>query len=184
MEQETLWMDYYEQIRSFVHKRIRRQADAEDIVQDVFMKAYQGITQLKDDEKRRAWIYKIARNRIADHYRRNRTLEELPDLAGPDEDEAGYSPREAIEGMMSILRKMPDKYREAVELADLKGMPQKELSEFLDLSYSGTKSRVQRGREMVRKMMTSCCEIESDRYGNIIEYRVVKDEPVPARRGL
>ncbi|MFD2700917.1 RNA polymerase sigma factor SigZ [Paenibacillus shunpengii] len=182
MELETLWIDYHEQIRHFVHKKIREHNDAEDIVQDVFIMASQGLAQLKDEEKCRAWIYQIARNRIADYYRRHRKTEELTDMAEPEKDEACYSAREAIEGMKSILKKMPDKYREAVELADLKGIPQKELSEFLELSYSGTKSRVQRGREMIKAMMTSCCEIETDRYGNIIEYRVVKDEPVPARR--
>ncbi|WP_106406126.1 sigma factor-like helix-turn-helix DNA-binding protein [Paenibacillus solani] len=64
--------------------------------------------------------------------------------------------------MMSILTRMPDKYREALELSELQGMSQKQLSEHLNISYSGAKSRVERGRELVKEMMTSCCAIEAD----------------------
>ncbi|WP_214626422.1 sigma factor-like helix-turn-helix DNA-binding protein [Paenibacillus agaridevorans] len=75
--------------------------------------------------------------------------------------------------MMNILTRMPDKYREALELSELQGMSQKQLSEHLNISYSGAKSRVQRGRELVKEMMTSCCTIEADHYGNIVEYDVI-----------
>lgn len=89
---------------------------------------------------------------------------------------------EASEGMMSILTRMPDKYREALELSELQGMSQKQLSEHLNISYSGAKSRVQRGRELMKEMMTSCCAIEADHYGNIVGYSVIHDEPKPKKK--
>ncbi|MDQ8738594.1 sigma factor-like helix-turn-helix DNA-binding protein [Paenibacillus sp. LHD-38] len=74
--------------------------------------------------------------------------------------------------MMSILNRMPDKYREALELSELQGMSQKQLSEHLNIFYSG---------ELVKEMLTSCCSIEADHYGNIVEYCVIHDEPKPRR---
>jgi RNA polymerase sigma-70 factor (ECF subfamily) len=162
-----------------VLSKINQTADAEDIVQNIFMKAHERIGQLKDDEKAKAWLFQIARNSIIDHYRKsNRTVmlteqEELPE----EELKEDYT-MEAAEGMLTVMKKLPDKYRVAVELTELKGLSQKELSERLNLSYSGAKSRVQRGREIVKAMMNSCCEIEADRYGNIVNYEVVLDEPV------
>lgn len=147
------------------------------------MKAYRHLPQLQDETKLRAWLFQIARNAIADHFRKEKPTDELPDhmpgpeLAAPED----YS-EEAIAYMKGVLCYLPDKYREAVELSELKGMSQKELSERLGLSYSGAKSRVQRGRDMVRELMNSCCEIQTDRYGNIIDYRVILPQPVVSGR--
>lgn len=178
MKLESLWDEYYEHVRNFVLQKTNYHADAEDIVQTTFMKAYEGLALLKDEEKRRAWIFQIARNSIADHFRKEKRTEELPDtVILMEEEHVTDCSLEATEGMMSILTHLPDKYREALELSELQGMSQKQLSEHLDISYSGAKSRVQRGRELVKDMMASCCEIEADRYGNIVDYRVILDKP-------
>lgn len=179
MKLESLWDEHYEEIQKFVRRRTKSDADAEDIVQNVFIKAYQGMSLLKEEDKSRAWLFQIARNCIVDHYRKARRTEPLPEtmqLAQEEPMDDGDS-LEAAEDMRSILSYLPEKYREALELADLKGMSQKQLSEYLNISYSGAKSRVQRGRELVKDMMNSCCKIVADPYGNIVEYRVVQDEP-------
>ncbi|MDR9857002.1 RNA polymerase sigma factor SigZ [Paenibacillus sp. VCA1] len=181
---EMLWEQYHGPILGYVKQKTNRHPDAEDIVQTVFIKAYRHLPQLQDKTKLRAWLFQIARNAIADHFRKEKPTDELPDhmpdpeLSAPD----GYS-EEAIAGMKGVFPYLPDKYREALELSELKGMSQKELSERLGLSYSGAKSRVQRGREMVRDLMNSCCEIQTDRYGNIIDYRAVLPKPVVSGRG-
>lgn len=179
MKLESLWDEHYEEIQKFVRRRTKSDADADDIVQNVFIKAYQGMSLLKEEDKSRAWLFQIARNCIVDHYRKARRTEPLPEtmqLAQEEPMDDGDS-LEAAEDMRSILSYLPEKYREALELADLKGMSQKQLSEYLNISYSGAKSRVQRGRELVKDMMNSCCKIVADPYGNIVEYRVVQDEP-------
>lgn len=178
MNLESLWDEYHQHVRNFVQQKISNQADAEDIVQIVFIKAYEGMPLLKDEQKRQAWLFQIARNCIVDHYRKQKKPGALADTVplAADEPVSDYS-SEAIAGMLSILTHLPDKYREALELAELNGMSQKQVSEQLDISYSGAKSRVQRGRELVKDLMNSCCRIESDRYGNIIDYRVVLDQP-------
>ncbi len=183
MKLEWLWDEYHEEVKLFVKRKTSSEADTEDIVQNVFIKAYQGISHLQDEDKSRAWLFQIARNCIVDHYRKTKRTEELPEavLAAEEEAVLDYTP-EAAEDLLSIIPRLPDKYREALELSELKGMSQKQLSEKLGISYSGAKSRVQRGRELVKEMMNSCCKIEADRYGNIVEYRVVLDEPRVTRK--
>ncbi|GAE31440.1 RNA polymerase sigma factor SigZ [Halalkalibacter hemicellulosilyticusJCM 9152] len=69
-----------------------------------------------------------------------------------------------------MINQLPAIYKEAIKLTQLDGMSQKKLSEHLGLSFSGAKSRVQRGKKNLKTLLTNCCHIESDRYGNIIEY--------------
>lgn len=176
---EMLWDQYYKPIAAFVARRTNRHPDTEDIVQTVFMKAYRHLPELQDPNRLRAWLYQIARNTVADHFRKEKRLDELPEqipivMEEKDEDTL----QEAICGMKGVIPYLPDKYREAVELSELKGLSQKELSERLGISYSGAKSRVQRGREMVRDLMNSCCTIRTDKYGNIIDYRVNLSKPI------
>ncbi|WP_339320106.1 RNA polymerase sigma factor SigZ [Paenibacillus sp. FSL R10-2734] len=183
MNLERLWDEYHEHVRNFVLHKTNHHTDTEDIVQMTFMKAYEGMARLQDEEKRRAWIFQIARNSIVDHFRKEKKTEALLDNVNIVEEEpVADCNSEASEGMMSILTRMPDKYREALELSELQGMSQKQLSEHLNISYSGAKSRVQRGRELMKEMMTSCCAIEADHYGNIVGYSVIHDEPKPKKK--
>ncbi|WP_127589541.1 RNA polymerase sigma factor SigZ [Paenibacillus lautus] len=183
MDAAAIWTEYHEPVKRFVMTRIRERADVDDIVQNVFMKVHTHVSDLKDEEKRGSWIFQIARNSIVDHYRKVRTGEELPEqLSVVDEyTEIDYD-QEVIACFQSVLPCLPDKYREALELTEYKGMSQKELSEHLGISYSGAKSRVQRGREMMKELLTGCCHIESDAYGNIVDFRIVYDEPQPIRK--
>ncbi|MFK7694499.1 RNA polymerase sigma factor SigZ [Paenibacillus sp. HJGM_3] len=182
---EELWEQHHDPIRNFVQDKTRYHPDAEDIVQNVFVKAYRRIDDLRDEQKMRAWLFQIARNSIIDHFRKVKRTEELQDQHSiEDRYEESDPDKEAVFGLQNVIRQMPDKYREALELSELKGLSQKKLSEQMGLSYSGAKSRVQRGREMLKEMMTSCCAIEADRYGNIVDYRVVlKELPRSIKKG-
>ncbi|MFC5404865.1 RNA polymerase sigma factor SigZ [Cohnella soli] len=179
MEFAQLWEQYFDEIRRFVYRKTNSHPDADDIVQTVFMKAYNHQSDLNDEDKKRAWLYQIARNSITDHFRKTKRTEELTEFIPDDQEpeEVNYS-EEALEGLKSVITQLPGKYREAIELSELTGMSQKELGEHLDISYSGAKSRVQRGREMIKEIMTTCCQIEADSYGNIVDYQVIGEEAV------
>jgi len=69
-----------------------------------------------------------------------------------------------------MIKTLPDKYRDALEMSEINGVSHKEIAEELNISYSGAKSRVQRGREKLKEVLLHCCEIKADKYGNIIEY--------------
>ena len=68
----------YERIRAFVMKRVNNAADAEEIVQDIFLKMEEGLPRLREGDRLVPWLYRIARNRIIDHYRTRRI--EVPPL--------------------------------------------------------------------------------------------------------
>ena len=72
--------------------------------------------------------------------------------------------------MLAMLPSIPEKYRAAVELAEVEGLTQQQVGQRLGLSLSGAKSRVQRGRKILRNMLLGCCHLEFDRRGNVVDY--------------
>lgn len=152
--------------------------DAEDIVQDVFVRMQRGIGGLSSANRLDAWAFRIARNAIADHYRvprrRDATGEGAARIAdglaeafdGPQED----ARTEMTRCIAPMIRGLPDVYRRAIELTELQGMTQAAAAERLGLSVPGAKSRVQRGRARLKEMLLRCCEIETDRRGRVVAF--------------
>jgi RNA polymerase sigma-70 factor (ECF subfamily) len=175
MNIEHLWIQLHEPLKGFVAKRISDVAAVEDIVQDVFIKIATNLDTLKEEEKVHTWIYKITRHAIIDFYRKQRPMEELPkQLQGFDDYEDADQSKELSVCIRPMIDQLPGIYKEAIELTELNGMTQKQLSERLGISFSGAKSRVQRGREKLKELLTACCHIEADRYGHIIDFRKKK----------
>ena len=69
-----------------------------------------------------------------------------------------------------MIESLPEHYRQALMLSEIKGMTQKEVAVREGLSLSGAKARVQRGRAMLKKTLLACCDFEFDRKGNVIDY--------------
>jgi RNA polymerase sigma-70 factor (ECF subfamily) len=177
MSIELIWKEFYAPLKGFVAKRVSNHAAVDDIVQNVFIKIAAHISEVKDSQKIHTWIYQITRNTIIDFYRKERPTVEIPlDLQIMDEYDEQDLSKELSSCLRSMIEQLPDKYREAIELTELQGLSQKQLSEQLGISLSGAKSRVQRGREKLKKLLTACCHIEADRYGNIVDYQEVNRE--------
>ena len=156
---ESIWHEFANKLGQFIRSRVSDPATAEDIRQDVFVKVQQKLGQLDDPAKLQSWLYLIARNAIIDHYRKKRETLPIPE-ALPEADAKGD--RE-IEGLKAAFRRMihslPDPYREAIVLTEFEGLTQKQLAERLGISVSGVKSRVQRGRAMLKEMLLDCCQL-------------------------
>lgn len=158
---------FQNELKSFVLKRVKDKAVAEDIVHDVFLKVHSRIHQLKDSEKIMSWIYQITRNTITDHFRKDQKfVTEIPETeVESDRNELNECVAQCLRQMVTTL---PDKYREAFELSELQNVSQTDLARKLNISYSGAKSRVQRARQMLRQKMEDLLVIETDSYGNVI----------------
>jgi RNA polymerase sigma-70 factor (ECF subfamily) len=168
---EYIWKEYHDSLYSFILTRVNESSVADDILQDVFMRILSRIDSLKDCDKLQSWTYQITRNAIIDYYRsRKKTSELSPTLTAPDA-EFSNTVREDIDAcLLPMINSLADPYREAVMLSEIEGRTQKEVAEKQDISLSGAKSRVQRGRAMIKEMMFGCCRFEFDKRGNVIDY--------------
>ena len=173
MEQHTdhLYHQFHERLKHFILRRIPDKADAEDLLQEVFLRIHARIGTLKDSSRIESWIFQITRNLIVDHYRSKRPHEEIDEEVLPDEGEHAPTATERLApAIRELVDQLPEPYREALVLTEFEGMSQKDLAERLGISLSGAKSRVQRGRAMVKDSLMRCCHFEFDRYGTVIDY--------------
>lgn len=169
--QQDAWRAYRSELYRFVRARVEDEAAAEDLVHDVLLRAYSQRDTLLDAGQLRPWLYRITRNALIDHYRKRRPTSELPDeLAGEETSEAGGAQRELARCIEPFVHALPSRYREALVLSEIEGVPQREVAERLGLSLSGAKSRVQRARKMLAAMLLDCCRVELDSRGGIMDY--------------
>lgn len=174
----SIWSEVGDSIRRFVGRRIRDPYEADDVVADVMLRIHQNVDSIDDQERVTAWVFRITRNAITDHYRRNGRRRETP-IAEPEPVAARPAdawlrdPHEAMSEVASCVRPLvavlPAVYRRALELTDLGGHSQLEAAEMEGISVSGMKSRVQRGRRQFSALIQQCCDITTDRRGDIVE---------------
>lgn len=158
--------EFYQKIKQYVLRHVRDRQDAEDIVQDVFVKVQTQQQALRDTEKLIGWIYRITKNAITDYYRLKKK-----EHTGVWVEEAGdrHVFNECVEHCLAVLSTtLPSPYKEALELSEKQNVSQLELARHWGISYSGAKSRVQRARQMLKKKMETLYNIKADAYGNII----------------
>jgi RNA polymerase sigma-70 factor, ECF subfamily len=173
-EQRT-WRAYRARLYHFVLGRVGDEASAEDIVHDVLSKAYERRDTLRDPGKLGQWMYQIARNAIVDHYRTRRPMEELPEALSDEGVGAGDDARRELASCLRpFVKELPPRYRRAVELSEFDGLTQRQVASKLGLSVSGAKSRVQRARRMLGKMLAECCRLEFDGRGSLTGYEPKK----------
>jgi RNA polymerase sigma-70 factor (ECF subfamily) len=156
-------------LRSFLRRRVRDDATADDLTQETLLKVYRSRASLRDDTRLEAWLYRVARTTLIDHYRRQKPTDELPAALAAESRDDFEAMRTAIAAAMRrFLDEMPEIYREPVRLAELEGLPLAKIALRLDLSLTAVKSRVRRGRQMLKARLQACCRFEFDRLGQVI----------------
>jgi len=175
------WQELHGNLRAFVARRVRNQADVDDLVQRVLLRIVRSLDTLRDADRLHAWVYRTARNVIVDYYRAAGSRRELAagdavDLEATDGatsasvDDDGDALRELAACLAPMLSQLPAAYQEAIRMVDLEGTPQQEAAQRAGVSLSGMKSRVQRGRRQLREVLDACCRIDLDRRGGIAAY--------------
>jgi RNA polymerase sigma-70 factor (ECF subfamily) len=171
---DSVWAAFSVPVRRFIRRRVGNDADADDVLQNVFAKIHAGLDQLADTDRLPAWIFRIARHAVIDHLRSRASRPEaadLPDDLAADSQESASAVEELAGCVRPLIDRLPEPYRHALTLTEIEGRPQRELARSLGLSLSGAKSRVQRGREQVKAMLLACCHVELDRRGRVIDYQ-------------
>jgi RNA polymerase sigma-70 factor (ECF subfamily) len=175
---DSIWTRLSADLRQFICRRVSDDHVADDLLQETFVRVHRNLPSLQEADRLAAWVYQIARNVIHDHHRQatKTTLALVDDPADEMDDHLSCLKSRSGEWLEELIRQLPDGYREAVQLSEIEGLPQQEVAERLGLSLSGAKSRIQRGRLMLKDELERCCRFEFDRRGNVMDY-----EPRPDR---
>lgn len=163
-----IWEEFSGRVRSHLLRKMRNKGDVDDLMQEIFIKIHSHLPHLRKRDKLSSWIYRIAENTLNDYYRKNPGRETEFDENKSAHGNADEDPLSGIEGCLeAFIARLPEKYREPLVMSDVEGKSQKEIAQEMDISYSGLKSRVQRGREMIKDMFVECCKLSVGKDGRL-----------------
>lgn len=179
----TIWDDVHRGLRTFIRKRVNSEEEADDLLQEVFLRVHRQLGQLKHPDRLVSWVFQIARHAIIDHYRSvERRAEMTMGLASDIEERivssdgtrtmSDEASMELAGCLRPMVERLPAKYREAVTLVELEGLTNQEAASRLGISVAGMKSRVQRGRHQLKDMLDDCCLIQLDSRRGISDYEL------------
>jgi RNA polymerase sigma-70 factor (ECF subfamily) len=169
---ETIYQDFNNQLAVLICRKVNHEDCCHDILQDVYIKVMENIDKVEKADNIKSYLLKIADNAVVDHYRKeankkNDAFSEnfvLP-LESPSND---LSLKLADCCLRTMIESLEPIYSEALILTELEGLSQQQYAEKTGISYTNAKTRVQRAREKLRKVILQCCLYEFDKYGNII----------------
>jgi RNA polymerase sigma-70 factor (ECF subfamily) len=166
---DAIWKHLSSDLRRFIRRRVADDHVADDLLQEAFVRVHRNLATLQDTERLAAWVYQIARNVVNDHHRSasNKTVALVDDDPVDDEGHAPQIGCGGIPWLDAMIRSLPDGYREAVQMAEIEELSQQEVADRLGLSLSGAKSRIQRGRAMLKNVLEGCCSFDLDGRGRV-----------------
>ena len=163
----TIYIDYSAAIHSYAFRLLGNQEDADDVTQEVFIRAHEHFAQLRDAARLRPWLYRIATNLCMDHLRKRsrvRRIFGLETSLAPDEDEDGPQREIAQPGgtaafdsiaerdyIARVLKRMPKKYAICLLLFSQQGLSYREIAEALGISPGAAAVRLSRARDLFVK---------------------------------
>lgn len=158
------WDSHEAELRGWLPGRLGNAHDAEDMLQDLFLKALRQDRKFCEIANARAWLFEVARNAVADRMRLKKEQVELPDdLVAEHEEPAAVESLAAC--LPRALSELPEEDREAITRCDLEGMTQEDYARLKGLTLPGAKSRVQRARKRLREHLTEACQVKFDAAG-------------------
>jgi RNA polymerase sigma-70 factor (ECF subfamily) len=164
-------MPYMDALYTAAMRMTHNAADAEDLVQETFLRGYRGYPRFEEGTNLRAWLYRILTNTFINSYRSKQRrpqesdLGEVEDLylyrrlGGLEASERGRSAEDELmdlvtdEEVKRALDELPDQFRVAVLLADVEGFSYKEIAEILDIPVGTVMSRLHRGRKGLQRLL-------------------------------
>lgn len=163
------WQVLGQRLGAYIGRRLPAQ-EVDDVLQDVLLRIHKNVRYLSDDSRFGPWVYSVARNAVIDQLRKKRLpTTDVAELETIAESEEADSEQALLNCVTPFVARLPEAYRHAITLVELEGLTQADAAKMAGVSLSGMKSRVQRGRRLLREMFEECCSLKIDARGRVIE---------------
>ena len=168
----VLAMEHMPALYTAARRMTRNPADAEDLVQETFLKAYRSFDRFEEGTNLKAWLYRILTNTFINSYRAAKRRPEKADVEDVEDlylyrrlgdlNSGGFgrsAEEEVLQGITDdevkqAIESLPETFRMAVLLADVEGFSYKEIAEITEVPIGTVMSRIHRGRRALQKALT------------------------------
>ena len=163
------WNSHERELRNYLRHRAGDGHLADDLLQEVFVRAMQQGRDVCTLDNARAWLFQVARNALVDHQRLQKDT-----VAVPEEIPAPESQVEPVAALgacvLRVLSELTAEDRDIIEQCDLEGVKQKDYAARQGLSLAAVKSRLLRARERMRGQMSAACQVRFDEQGRVSDH--------------
>lgn len=179
MNPQSAFETYKDQIQHFLTTLVQDPVQAEDLLQETFLRAHRHWESLRDPAAVKAWLYRIATNICNDHFRRSASplasplpapefdllLEHITSDQAEPEADSMVERVEMSRCVQQILHRLPEAYRLAILLHDVHGLTNAETAQVLECSLDAAKIHLHRGRLKLKEALLRACEFSRDERG-------------------
>lgn len=157
---DVIWEKFSFKLLNFIKIKVHNVHDSEDLLQEVFLKIHLNLDKLHNLKRVESWIFQITRNVINDYYRNHNKFESFSedpmDLTEMDLDFMA----DIKDCMTSLVENLPEIHRVPLQKMYLEEKKQKDVAIELGLSVPGAKSRIRRGRKILKQTLKECCNVQ------------------------
>ncbi len=194
-------LPFIDQLYAAGLRMTRNPADAQDLVQETFVKAFAAFAKFEQGTNLKAWLYRIQTNTFINSYRKNQrnpyqgTIDELEDwqMGGAESATAGSSTGRSAEAeaidhlpdsaVKDALQAVPEDFRMAVYFADVEGFSYQEIADIMKTPVGTVMSRLHRGRRLLRELLTDYAAERGLSVGATSRRRSPKKDVTPDAQG-
>lgn len=164
METTEIWKQFSDILKKYIYSKVKNKEVTNDLLQEVFIRIHLNKDNIKKTDRLKSWVYTITHHEIMDYFKK----QSKPIPAFETTDSEIKPPHTAENCLLPLINNMPDRYKEALLLSEIKGKKLAEVAEILNISLSGAKSRVQRGRRLLQQGFMDCCNYSLNSDGFLI----------------
>lgn len=160
-----------QRLHAYLRRRLADPGSADDLLQEVFVKALTAQQRGTPIRNLDAWLYTTTRSVLADHYRRKAVVTEpLHEALTQPADDDEQAQQQLAECMLPLIEQLPALYRETLLQVDIRHRRMRELAAQDGVSVSAIKSRAARGRRLLKETLLACCEVQLES-GRIADFQ-------------
>jgi RNA polymerase sigma-70 factor, ECF subfamily len=186
MTSNATYKSLHHWVLSYVQRRVSSPDEAEDLAQQAITKLLSTLAEGRRVRDMAAFLATTTRNVVIDHYRTSKPTAELKDL--PDDRLSVSDPEETRREIAGWMRRtvegLPEPYRKTLRMTEIENVRYAVVAERCGVTLSAVKSRVRRGRELMRQNLLRCCRFTFDAAGRVIDYEPLRARACGAGRRL
>ena len=167
METTAIWNEFSDSLNRFIYSRVKNREITQDLLQEVFIKIHLNIDKIKKQDSLKSWIFTITNNAIIDYFKKQ-SIKQSQLIERLESEDSNTFEHSAEDCILPLIHNLPPTYKETMLLSEIKGLKQAKVAEILQISLSGAKSRVQRGRNLLKQGFIDCCNYKLNEFGYLV----------------